>query len=809
MAGCQTKARDLHIQQRWKYSAWLFFGVLCIWVCGAQAAGVIQVASNGQGNYAAIDAQGVLWTWASDQQVKAAHGSGTDVTRYVQASSGSKHVLAIQADGSLWGWGDNSNGALGVTALGKQVDQPVYLGAGFAKAVAWTSGSVALKSDGTLWAWGYVSSHPWVVNSPVPTQVDHGVADFSVGDRHGLLLKADSSVWAWGDNLWGQLGDGTNGSRFRPVKVGSGFAQVSAGVAHSMGVQRDGTLWAWGSNRAGQLGDGSMYWSSLTPIQVGQGFKQASAGKTLSLALKLDGSLWAFGSVYKRTLAGYSSPPESRLIHEQIGQGFSQLAPEGADLALKSDQTAWVFRQAAGMVGLAESGQLGLRGLPVLALPQGAGFADVSGEWVIDSSRNLRRRAVVNVAFPPTSLDWLEPDTVAGLRFAQISAPSPSRLLALQEDGWLWFWTWSGSDRSGPVSFTRLGQDFVQVSASESHFLAVKRDGSLWAWGNNYWGQVGDGTQETRELPIQIGQGFSKVSAASNFSLALGTDGSVWAWGHNAEGQLGDGTTTQRLRPVKVASQAVAISASRFHSLALKADGSLWAWGRNGYGELGTGLLGPELRPVQIGSGYAEVSAGSFGSLAIKSDGSLWAWGYNPAWLPQAFSAVPVEVGRGFVRVADGKRAVDQAGILWVPAEQALAPLADVDTPAGSPVQLAQEVSGGMVGWGSSQRLTLVAHWMPQAADQQRAGHKFLLAILPNGAILTFTPSGWLPFDEASPRAWAASQRADVNLVVKDFDASAYRGTAIFLGHGFGQSVAESYQDMLRTNRSTRVYLID
>ena len=41
----------------------------------------------------------------------------------------------------------------------------------------------------------------------------------AAGTDHTVALKEDGTVWTWGSNSWGQLGDGTNHSRSRPVKV--------------------------------------------------------------------------------------------------------------------------------------------------------------------------------------------------------------------------------------------------------------------------------------------------------------------------------------------------------------------------------------------------------------------------------------------------------------------------------------------------------------------------------------------------------------------------------------------------------------
>jgi hypothetical protein len=92
-----------------------------------------------------------------------------------------------------------------------------------------------------------------------------------------------------------------------------------------------------------------------------------------------------------------------------------------------------------------------------------------------------------------------------------------------------------------------------QIAAGSYHSLARKgADASLWAWGNNYYGQLGDGTTTIRLPPIKILNGVAAVAARSWHTLALRTEGSLWAWGYNGSGQLGDGTTTGRLSPVKV-----------------------------------------------------------------------------------------------------------------------------------------------------------------------------------------------------------------------------------------------------------------
>ena len=36
------------------------------------------------------------------------------------------------------------------------------------------------------------------------------------------------------------------------------------------------------------------------------------------------------------------------------------------------------------------------------------------------------------------------------------------------------------------------------ISAGNNHTMAIKSDGTLWSWGDNSYGQLGDGTTESR-----------------------------------------------------------------------------------------------------------------------------------------------------------------------------------------------------------------------------------------------------------------------------------------------------------------------
>jgi alpha-tubulin suppressor-like RCC1 family protein len=196
----------------------------------------------------------------------------------------------------------------------------------------------------------------------------------------------------------------------------------------------------------------------------------------------------------------------------------------------------------------------------------------------------------------------------------------------------------TNTDRNIPVSVIGL-TNIISVSGGgdqlEAHSLALKRNGTVWSWGSNIYGGLGNGTTTNTIVPGQVLvlTGAIAISAGGWHSAALKNDGTVWTWGWNTDGQLGDGTNIDKTIPTQVngLTGVIAIAAGTYHTLALKSDGTVWAWGDNISGQIGNGSTTDVNVPVQVSglTGVTKISAGRFFSLAVKSNGTVWTWGEN------------------------------------------------------------------------------------------------------------------------------------------------------------------------------------
>jgi uncharacterized repeat protein (TIGR01451 family) len=223
------------------------------------------------------------------------------------------------------------------------------------------------------------------------------------------------------------------------------------------------------------------------------------------------------------------------------------------------------------------------------------------------------------------------------------------------------------------------------IAAGRNSSVAVRNDGTVWTWGENFSGQLGDGSSDPRSTPAPVPglSAVNAVAAGNGFNLAVRNDGTVWAWGDNSSGQLGDGTTTRRLTPVQVSglTGVTAVAAGGITSLAVKSDGTVWRWGATGFTAIRI-----ELTPVQMPglSNIVAVSMRSGHALFLAGDHTVWSWGGNQ-W---------GQLGDGSTTARDTP--VQVSGLT-----------AAVSVATGTDHSVATRIDGTVVAWGLNQAMQL------------------------------------------------------------------------------------------------------
>jgi alpha-tubulin suppressor-like RCC1 family protein len=343
----------------------------------------------------------------------------------------------------------------------------------------------------------------------------------SAGTNHTCGITNAGALHCWGYNDHGMLGDGTTDGRTYPVRVGTDedWFMVSAGGEHTCAVKEDKRLFCWGWNAHGQVGDGTNT-ERHAPVQVGTGPD------------------W----IYVSTGAAHTC-------------------------GLKDTGTAYCW-------GLNNVGQLGVGSTPY----------------------SSNAPMLINVIW---TWPWLD-----------VGESHSCGVEPLADGGMSYCWGYNiygqlgdgtKNDRSEPATVSHFS-DAVYVTAGGGHTCAiVQGDGSihpLFCWGNNRAGQLGVGpTPPDSSSFLRVGTDldWAGASAGGMHTCARKEDRTLYCWGQNYSGQLGDGSTTGKDLPQQVGTDAdwVQISAGQYHTCAVKTDGRLFCWGDNDAGQLGIGSDAP------------------------------------------------------------------------------------------------------------------------------------------------------------------------------------------------------------------------
>lgn len=348
-----------------------------------------------------------------------------------------------------------------------------------------------------------------------PATVALVFAAVSAGSQdHTCGVTTAGAAYCWGGNTLGELGDGARGPfpQTRPVAVLGGltFATISAGLSHTCGVTTGGAAYCWGDNVLGQLGDGTMT-PQTSPVAVLGGLTIAtvSAGEYSTCGVTIGGAAYcwgynSFGQLGDGDTIGRTSPVAviGGLTFVTVSAGGGR----GHTCGVTTGGAAYCWgNNYEGQLGCAYPCQ-GPSPQPVLG---GLTFAAVNPSAGGDHTCGLTTGGAAycwgaGKFGPPVAVG-------GGLTFAAVSAGAAHNC-GVTTGGAAYCWGDNSNGQLGEGDTTSQtspvavlgGLTFTAVSAGSQNTCGVATGGAVYCWGRNDHGQLGDGTTIDRTRPVAV-----------------------------------------------------------------------------------------------------------------------------------------------------------------------------------------------------------------------------------------------------------------------------------------------------------------
>lgn len=380
------------------------------------------------------------------------------------------------------------------------------------KVYCWGINGYGQLGDGRYLGTGSIENAS-IIDSVIPVKVrqDPGVLagknieKMFIAQWHTCVLSTDGLMYCWGRNNFGQLGDGTTTDSPVAIQVGGALAgKVITDIGGTRDVScaiAEGKIYCWGSNSSGTTGRNTASGNTTTPSLV-------TAGNTSS----------TLPTNYTATALSTSGSRSWLMCAIAGGKAYcwgqNTIGSVGDNTTTQRNLPTKVFDGGV------------LAGRTVTAISQDGYYSDPSGGY------------------------------------AHVCVIASGAVFCWGENGSGQLGNNSTTDSRVPVAVSASGvlngKTIQEIAVGVQH-SCVRADNGAYCWGTNYDGQVGDGVNGYKTTPAAVAQlpggltssNVTSIGAGSNRGCAVITDGRSFCWGSNQFGQIGDGTLETRYVPTE------------------------------------------------------------------------------------------------------------------------------------------------------------------------------------------------------------------------------------------------------------------
>ncbi len=274
--------------------------------------------------------------------------------------------------------------------------------------------------------------------------------------------------------------------------------------------------------------------------------------------------------------------------------------------------------------------------------------ADSATFYVKDSATEISTITASATSFTSGTFNY---DSIVTSPLEQVAVGGPFTCVLISGNVKCWGNNWRGDLGNGtttnsftPVAVSGLSGVSSLVSTTDSNndglfSCALKTDNTIWCWGAGY------NIATWSSTPVEITLSGSpllatQISIGGNEACAITSTGAVYCWG--------DSTPNTSTPTEMVSSGVVSVATLDDHTCATLSSGDLKCWGNNKYGQLGLGSTGGTYTTPQLVSGLTTgvtSAAVSKNSTCAVVSGAVYCWSTNVASGQSANTDTPALVG--------------------------------------------------------------------------------------------------------------------------------------------------------------------